>query len=63
MPVDTEGNVVTAGDIRGLTRQTFEEILAVLAEAGASLDDIVDLTSSHIDLADPGGSMEVKGPI
>jgi reactive intermediate/imine deaminase len=61
MPVDTEGHVVAAGDIHGQTRQTFENVKAVLAAAGASLDDIVDMTTYHTDMADLGAVMEVKG--
>ena len=60
MPVDTEGTVVAAGDIRGQTRQTFENVKAVLAAAGAGLEDIVDMTTYHIDMADLGAVMEVK---
>ena len=61
MPVDPQtGAVVSAGDIRGQTRQTFENIKAVLAAAGASLDDIVELVSYHTNMADLGAVMEVK---
>jgi reactive intermediate/imine deaminase len=60
MPVDTDGNVVAAGDIRGQTRQTFENVKAVLAAAGADLGDIVDMTTYHTDIADLDAVMEVK---
>jgi reactive intermediate/imine deaminase len=62
MPVEREtGTVVGAGDIRAQTRQTFENIKAVLAAAGSTMDDIVELVSYHTDMADLGGVMEVKG--
>ncbi len=61
MPVDPDGTVVSAGDVRGQTRQTFENIKAVLAEAGASMNDIVDMVSYHTDMADLPAVMEVKG--
>ncbi len=61
MPVEREtGTVVGAGDIRAQTRQTFENIKAVLEAAGASLDDVVELVSYHTDMADLGAVMEVK---
>ena len=61
MPVEREtGTVVGAGDIRAQTRQTFENIKAVLAAAGSTMDDIVELVSYHTDMADLGGVMEVK---
>ena len=61
MPVDREtGAVMGAGDIRAQTRQTFENIKAVLAAAGSSLDDIVEMVSYHTSMADLGAMMEVK---
>ncbi len=61
MPVEREtGTVVGAGDIRAQTRQTFENIKAVLAAAGSTMDDIVELVSYHTDMTDLGGVMEVK---
>ena len=60
MPVDSAGAVVAEGDIRGQTRQTFENIKAVLAAAGASLDDVVEIVSYHTNMADLGAMMEVK---
>ena len=61
MPVDREtGAVMGAGDIRAQTRQTFENIKAVLAAAGSNLDDIVEMVSYHTSMADLGAMMEVK---
>jgi reactive intermediate/imine deaminase len=60
MPVDPDGNVLFAGDIRAQTRQTFENLKTVLAAAGASLDDVVELVSYHTDMADLDAMNEVK---
>ena len=61
MPVDSQVQVVGAGDIRAQTRQVFENLKAVLAAAGGTLDDVVELVSYHTDMADLPGVMEVKG--
>jgi reactive intermediate/imine deaminase len=60
MPVDPDGNVLFAGDIRAQTRQTFENLQAVLAAAGSSLDDLVEIVSYHTDMADLDAMNEVK---
>ncbi|MGF1606171.1 MAG: Rid family hydrolase [Rhodothalassiaceae bacterium] len=59
-----DGTIYVSGVIVGLTgegsyearyaagfRQALEHIGSVLAEAGASLDDVVDITTYHTDLA------------
>ena len=38
---DKEGNVLWPGDIVAQTRQTYENIQAVLESAGATFDDVV----------------------
>jgi reactive intermediate/imine deaminase len=61
MPVDPHtAAVMGEGDIRTQAHQTFENIKAVLAVAGATLDDIVELVSYHTDMADLGVVAEVK---
>lgn len=60
MPVDGQVQIVGEGDIRAQTRQTFENVKAVLAAAGAGLGDLVELVSYHTDMADLGAVMEVK---
>ena len=60
-PHDSAGAVVAEGDIRGQSRQTFENIEAVLAAAGSGLDDIVEMIGYHTDMAELGGVLEVKG--
>ncbi len=41
---DTNGNLVGAGDAGAQTRQVFENLGAVLKNAGASFDDVVEFT-------------------
>ena len=43
IPWDSEGRTV-ASDVEGQARQVFENIRCVLAEAGASLNDVVKVT-------------------
>jgi 2-iminobutanoate/2-iminopropanoate deaminase len=42
---DATGNVVAKGDVGGQSRQAFANMAAVLAEAGASLKDVVKITT------------------
>jgi reactive intermediate/imine deaminase len=60
IPVDPDGNVLFEGDIRGQTRQSFENMKVVLEAAGSSLDDIVEIVSYHTDMADLDTMNEVK---
>jgi reactive intermediate/imine deaminase len=39
-----DGKLVAIGDVRGQTRQTLDNVLAVLAEAGATPADVVKCT-------------------
>jgi reactive intermediate/imine deaminase len=43
--LDPDGNVVGQGDIEAQAIQTYENIKAVLASAGATLDDLVKTTT------------------
>jgi len=42
---DVEGNLVGSGDIEAQTVQVFENLKAVLASAGTTLDQVVKLTT------------------
>jgi 2-iminobutanoate/2-iminopropanoate deaminase len=44
---DKDGNVVGKGDIEAQTRQVFENLRAVLEEAGGTLDNLV-MTTTYI---------------
>lgn len=50
IPWDADGNTVCKGDIVGQTRQVFENIRAVLAEAGATLDDVIKINVFAADI-------------
>lgn len=41
---NADRDIVCKGDLRGQTRQCFENLKKVLSEAGASLEDIVHIT-------------------
>lgn len=49
--MDKAGNVVGKGDMKAQTRQTIENIKAVLAAAGATLDDVVKVTMYVTDMS------------
>ncbi|NNE23400.1 MAG: RidA family protein [Rhizobiales bacterium] len=49
---DETGNVTAIGDIRGQTVQTLKNVIAVLEEAGASLDDVLKCNVYLKDMAD-----------
>jgi reactive intermediate/imine deaminase len=61
MPVDAQCNVVAEGDIVGQARQVFENIKTVLAAAGLTMDDLVEIVSYHTDMAELHPVVEVKG--
>lgn len=50
--VDGQGRTVGVGDIGAQTRQVLRNVQAVLAEAGATLDDVVKVTVFVTDLGD-----------
>jgi reactive intermediate/imine deaminase len=59
--VDAAGKTVAPGDIKGQTRQVFANIEKILAEAGATRDDIVKITTFLTDLKNYAGFAEVRG--
>ncbi|MCP9486922.1 MAG: RidA family protein [Gaiellaceae bacterium MAG52_C11] len=48
MSADSEGQTVGVGDIQTQTRNVFRSIEHVLAEAGASMRDVVKLNTSYV---------------
>ena len=50
IPWDENGQTVCKGDVAGQTRQVFANIAAVLAEAGATLDDVIKITVFAADI-------------
>lgn len=49
---DTNGQLVGKGDIKAQTRKTLQNVEAVLAESGATMDDVVKVTVFVTDLTD-----------
>lgn len=47
---DTEGNIVGGNDMKAQAQQTFENVRAVLAEAGATMEDVVKILAFITDM-------------
>ena len=56
-----QGEIVGAGDIEAQTRQVLENVKAVLAEGGATLDDVVKVTVFVTDVGDYAAIHKVRG--
>ncbi len=50
-PLNPQGNVVGKADMAAQARQVFDNIRTVLAEAGATLDDVVKITAFITDMS------------
>ena len=50
IPWDENDQTVCKGDVAGQTRQVFANIAKVLAEAGATLDDVIKITVFAADI-------------
>jgi reactive intermediate/imine deaminase len=50
IPWNSEGRTVARGDAAGQTRQVFENIRTVLAESGATLNDVIKITIFSADI-------------
>jgi len=59
IPVNPATGEIVKGDIKAQTAQVFENIKAVLAQAGCALSDIVKTTVFITDIADFGAMNEV----
>lgn len=55
-----DGTIVAEGDIRGQTRQIFENLKVILAEAGGTLQDVVRTVQYFRSMADHPGMQQVK---
>jgi enamine deaminase RidA (YjgF/YER057c/UK114 family) len=49
LPLDHAGELVARGDVAAQARAVFERLQAILAAEGGSLDDVLGLTSFHLD--------------
>jgi 2-aminomuconate deaminase len=56
-----DGTIAGGDDIRGQTRAVIENIGDVLAEVGATLADLLTVTTYLVDIADFAGYNEVYG--
>ncbi len=57
---DENGNTVAPGDVKAQTRRIFEQMRAIFAEAGASLNDVVKMTVYIQDMDDVLAIQEVR---
>lgn len=55
-----DGSIASEGDIRGQTRQIFESLKSILAEAEATLADVVRTVTYLRRMEDHAGMQEVK---
>jgi reactive intermediate/imine deaminase len=60
---DANGNLVGEGDMQAQTRQVFENIKAVLAAAGAGLEDVIKINSYITDQSKFMDMLEVRKDI
>ena len=60
MPVNTKGELVCKGDLKGQARQIFENMKTVLSRIGLSLDNVVEIVSYHTNMEDLNAMVEVK---
>jgi reactive intermediate/imine deaminase len=61
VPWNSEGQTVCKGDAVGQTRQVFENIRTILAESGATLDDIIKITIFLADIRYRDAINKVRG--
>src|SRR4029453_2813456 len=61
IPWNAEGKNVALGDVAGQARQVFANIQAVLAEAGATLGDVIKLTIFTTDIRFRDTINQVRG--
>ena len=47
---DPDGNIIGPGDMLAQSRQAFANLAEILAEAGASMDDVVKITAFLTDI-------------
>jgi enamine deaminase RidA (YjgF/YER057c/UK114 family) len=58
---DQDGNVVGRGDVEAQAVQIFDNLRAILASAGATLNDVVKLTTYTTNVAYRAKIAEVRG--
>jgi 2-iminobutanoate/2-iminopropanoate deaminase len=63
LPLDSNGALVGAGDIKAQTRRALDNIAAILREAGSSLEQVVKTTVFLTNLDDFAGMNEVYADV
>ena len=58
---NAQSEIVGVGDIEAQTRQVLENVKAVLAQGGATLDDVVKVTVFATDVGDYAAIHKVRG--
>jgi 2-iminobutanoate/2-iminopropanoate deaminase len=61
--LDAEGKIVGPGDMKAQARKTFENIGTVLAEAGATLADVVKITAYVTDMSKYSEYAQVRAEV
>ena len=61
IPLDPATGQLVAGDIKAQTRQALQNVQAILAEGGASMNDVVKTVVFLKDMGEFGGMNEVYG--
>ena len=61
IPINPKTGAVEAEDIKGQTKQVCENIVAVLTEAGTSIEKVIKTTCFLAEIADFGAFNEVYG--
>lgn len=59
-PISAEGELIGEGDFEAQTRQVFDNLQTVLADAGASFDSIVKVTVYMTDISKLGEYARLK---
>lgn len=60
VPLDADGRLVGQGDIRAQARRVFENIRAIVEEAGGDMADIVKLTTFLTNMDDYPAFVQVR---
>ena len=60
LPLNAEGEMVGAGDLRAQTRQVFENLRTILEANGATFADVVKVGTYVTDLTDLAAVREVR---
>ena len=61
--LDADGNVTAPGDMETQTRQVFDRIGELLAEAGAGFEDVVKITTFVTDMSQYADFSKVRGEV